>query len=1381
MRIIGIDLGKISFKAVCLEDNNKIKEIFWKEHQQEIQKIWQELKEKWQLGKEDKIVVTGRLREMLPFTSIPERVAQEKAARFLYPNEEVTLIKLGGGGFSVLKIRDGKRSEFRQNPRCAVGVGSFLDQILSRVGLTITKVDQMVENAKGLEITSRCGITMKTDFTHLLNQGNRIEEVIAGLLDSSAKNAAALALKSAVTKKVLIIGGLSVSQRIVKTIKKSFNGIPVEIPTQALYFEALGAALAGMEKDLAQPVKIPVSPLVFLSGLKNYLPQVTKIYSKVQQESSQKSSSENLILGLDIGSTGSKLVILGKNPIFEAYVETKGQPVQAAKNLIQQIPAEYLNQIKAIGCTGSGREIVASLFQASLPKKNHNQIFVFNEIAAHARAALYYDTEVDTIVDIGGQDAKFTRLEKGRIIDFAMNTVCSAGTGSFLAEQLQLLGLKDVKQLGEIALDSPRAADLGQHCAVFISEQIDEAKRKRAKLEEIVAGLYYSIVLNYNNRVKGLRDYGKRIFLQGKPAENLALACALAKVTGYSIVVPASPGSMGALGIALLTEKEFGRELTNQPAFNFEKFLKSEVLEISEFICQSKDGCVQGNQCRVKVITIEQTGQKFKFFSGGACDKYEKRGKSMVLAQAPRPFLEREKLIEKLTAEVQNQRAKIVGIPRGLETEEILPLVITFFRELGFNIKFIETTGLKSLEQGAKLCQISFCAPLQVWAGEAKGLEDRDFIFLPKIIEIPGKKEEKRCYVCPLSQAAPDLFAPKLSAKVLQPFLNFKEGYRKNSREFLKLGSQLGCSLWRTWAAFKKAVKAQEEFEQELRQIGKRVLEFGRKNQIPVVVVLGHPYIINSSLFSAGISEVIQENGAIALPAECYPSEGIAPNLDNIYWGYGHRLLQTAFEIRRKPGVYPLWLSVYSCGPDSFLLHFFQYLSQDKPYTILESDAYTGQAGFKTRIEAFLYSIKNYQPKEKEEKNLPDLNRFETKGEILKAGEKRKVLISWMGEASKIMSTLLNGLGIKSETLPMADQKTLELGRKYTSGKECIPMINTLGTLFKFLENHPEGNFSYFMPGTNGPCRLGQYQLLTKIILEKLGLSERVQVISPTSETDSLLSDYFDGAMITKSWISVIFVDFLKDALLQTRPGEKNPGESERVFERHLRKTEDMVLKTSNDWSGLKKLWGIKQLAKEAAEEFKKILQTGKEKVTVLVTGEIYVRLDEFSNNFVIRELEALGAKVKLAPFREWINYTTFQRRKGLALPKQKLWKAYLTWFFQKRIEAQLYQIFAKALGWSKDHHIEEILKTAEPYLSKLQPFGESALTIGLPLMLWKKKEIDGVVLVGPFECMPIRIGETQLRLISEQTGLPVLSLSFHGDPLDKDLLESFVWDLKRR
>ena len=1154
--------------------------------------------------------------------------------------------------------------------------------------------------------------------------------------------------------------------------------------------------------------------------------------------------SENLVLGLDIGSTGSKLVLVAKDPIFEAYTETKGQPVQAAKNLILKVPSEFLSKIKAAGITGSGREIVSSLLQASLGEEKRQQVFVLNEIAAHARGALYYDPAVDTVVDIGGQDAKFTRLENGRVTDSCMNTVCSAGTGSFLAEQLQLLGLKDIGQLGKKALESPRAVDLGQHCAVFIAEQIDETKRKGAKLEEIAAGLYYSIIKNYNNRVKGLREYGRKIFLQGKPAENLALACALAKVTGQQIVIPPSPGSMGALGIALLAKEELDAKVwesspisyqasvrsedeeENVFLFALEKFLKSEVLNIQEFICQAKDGCRDGNQCRIKVMTVEQEDRKFKFLSGGACDKYEKIGKSKAMAEAPRPFLEREKLITSFILGDSSQLAKkTIGIPRGLETEEILPLAIVFFQELGFNVKVLENYGLKSLVEGAKLCQATFCSPVQILAGQAERLKEENFIFLPKITEIPGKKEEKRCWACPLSQATPDLFSPKLPPKVLQPFLDLKGGYERNQKEFIRLGSKLGCSRGRTLAAFKKAVEAQKKFEKQCRQIGNTALAYAIEKEIPVVVVLGHPYIINSPLLSAGIAETIQEKTAIAIPADCYPLEGKAPNLDNIYWGYGHRLLNVAFEARRQSGVYPLWLSVYSCGPDSFLIHFFQYLSQGKPYTILESDAYTGQAGFKTRVEVFLYSIKNYQPVDelrsssatesrlrdesgkesealfdftnarvKQEKNLPDLSRFEIKTALGQA-EGRKILVPWMGEGSKIVPALLKtGLGIEAEYLPMADEAALELGRQCTSGKECLPMIVSVGSLRKRVETD-QGKFSYLMPNATGPCRFGQYQLLTKIILEKLGLAEKVNFASPTSETGYRLSDRFGSAMIAKSWSAFVLVDLLKDVLLETRPLEKIAGAAEQVFSRSLEKLENLILETSNNWSGYGNLWGMANLAEIVVEEFKKIPQTKDEKprilehseewrrtnvLRVVVTGEIFVRLDEFSNGRIIRELESLGVKVKLAPFREWVNYTTWQRRKGVTTQKQKFWKVYLTWFIQNLIEGKLYDIFSAALHWPSDHSVEEILKTAKPYLKKLRPLGESALTIGLPLLLWKNKEIDGAVLVGPFECMPTRIAETQLALISEQTGLPVLSLSFYGDPLDKELLESFVWDLKK-
>ena len=1408
-RAIGLDLGKMTFSAVWLEKqdnpaqnwqgspNNigrqwKIKKTFWKAHQQEIKKIWEELKIEWQIGEKDQIVTTGRLRQMLPFPSVVEKIAQEEAVRFLYPNQDLTLIRLGGGGFSVLKVRNSGPNEFSQNPRCAAGVGSFLDQIMARVGLSVLEADKLVGEAKGIEITSRCGVTMKTDFTHLLNSGYQLEEVVAGLLDSSAKNAATLALKSEVSSRVLIIGGLSILKRIISTIEKKLpEKTKVEVPSESLYFEALGAALIGKKevkskdkKDIFGPnlnsSELADSDLVFLPSLSDYLVSVNKVKTAKQETSL---SFDSPIVGLDIGSTGSKIVLFDQEPIFEAYTPTEGQPVEAAKNLIRKIPQNLLEQVKAVGCTGSGREIVANLLKASLPEKDRDRIFVLNEIAAHAKGAHYYDENVDTVVDIGGQDAKFTRLESGRVIDSCMNTVCSAGTGSFLAEQVELLGIKNIEELGRIALESPRAVDLGQHCAVFISEQIDEAKRKGANLPEIIAGLYYSVVQNYNNRVKGLRDYGKKIFLQGKPAENIALACALAKVTGNPIVVPPSPGTPGALGIALLAKEELNGNLSQKASLDLDLFLNSKILEKREFRCQSKEGCLIGNLCPIQNIKVE-VGQEIKqFFWGGSCDKYEKNSdKNLALAKAPRSFIERENLILGLLKEEENSD-RAVAIPRGLETEEILPLSITFFQELGFSVKMQKQPSLKSLEEGGKLCQTTFCAPLQLLAGQAKSFENENFIFLPKIIEISGLVDnpgKNRSFACPLSQAMPDLFSPRLSAKVLQSLLNFKKGAESNKIAFLKMGFDLGCSEKETISAFEKAVRVQKEFEDKCREIGEKALRYAKENKVPIVVVLGHPYIINSSLMSAGIPEAIQENGAIALSASCYPRDKKSTLFKDIYWGYGQRLLQSAWQIRRQPGVYPLWLSVYSCGPDSFLIHFFQYLAKGKPYTILESDAYAGQAGFKTRVESFLYGIKNYR--EKDEKIPLDFWHFgknESISEIKK--NRHKVLVPWMGESTIVLSAFFKSLGIKSEYLPLEKQDSLEFGRKFTSGKECLPMIITLGSLFKYLESHEE-SFYYFMPQASGPCRLGQYQLLFKIILEKLGLDKRIKILSPSSETGYQSELGASSAAMAKASAAVVFVDLLKDALYDIRPEEKIPGTAQKIFDLYLRKAEELISKQNNNWLGLKDLWGLVPLAKTAVWHFQQVPRDEKKqgKPIVLVTGEIYLRLNSFANNEVIKKLEKLGVKVKLSPLREWANYVTYLRRNRETLSKTSRPKMFLTSLVQERIEKRLYQIFAKELGWKKDHHMKEILETARPYLKELKPLGEAALTIGLPLLLWQKKEIAGVAVVGPFECMPNRISETQLSLITQKTGLPVLNLSFYGESLDGDMLESFVWDLEK-
>jgi predicted nucleotide-binding protein (sugar kinase/HSP70/actin superfamily) len=342
-------------------------------------------------------------------------------------------------------------------------------------------------------------------------------------------------------------------------------------------------------------------------------------------------------------------------------------------------------------------------------------------------------------------------------------------------------------------------------------------------------------------------------------------------------------------------------------------------------------------------------------------------------------------------------------------------------------------------------------------------------------------------------------------------------------------------------------------------------------------------------------------------------------------------------------------------------------------------------------------------------------------------------------------------------------------------------MVVTLGSLLNYSKTSEEDLY-YFMPRAGGPCRFGQYQLLTKIILEKLGLGEKIKVLSPTSETGYRLGEEIIGPVTAKFWSSMVFIDLLKDVLFDLRPGEEVSGFTREVFDRYLERAEKMISDAPNHWNGLGDLWGMRSLAIQAVSDFQKIARdkTKQVKAKVLLTGEIFIRLDEFSNNHIIKELEDLNIKVKLAPFREWINYTTWQRLKRLTLVKAKRRRIYLTWFLQRWIEQRLYKIFAKSLGWPEDHKIEEVLKAAKPYLRKLQPLGESALTIGYPLLLWEKREISGTIVVGPFECMPSRIAETQLSLISQQTGLPVLTLFFNGDPLEKDQLESFIWGLKK-
>ena len=294
------------------------------------------------------------------------------------------------------------------------------------------------------------------------------------------------------------------------------------------------------------------------------LPSLADALGRVRRMPAQPWAAVNgefrrLIVGFDIGSTGSKLVAMDaatSETVWDGYRQTLGDPVGAAQDLLRRFTespaAKY--PVVAFGATGSGREITGSLLNSCYGK---DAVFIVNEIVAHATGALHYDPRVDTIFEIGGQDAKYIRLAEGRIIDCAMNEACSAGTGSFIEEQgRKFAGIGDVRQLGQAAMAAPCGVSLGQHCSVFMAEVIDEAVAAGVEQPAIISGLYDSIIKNYLNRVKGNRSVGKVIFCQGMPFAADALAAAVARQTGSQVIVPPNPGTVGALGIALLAARE---------------------------------------------------------------------------------------------------------------------------------------------------------------------------------------------------------------------------------------------------------------------------------------------------------------------------------------------------------------------------------------------------------------------------------------------------------------------------------------------------------------------------------------------------------------------------------------------------------------------------------------------------------------------------------------------------------------------------------------------------------------------------------------------------------------------------------------------------------
>jgi predicted CoA-substrate-specific enzyme activase len=1469
------------------------------EHHKNPGPVLRETLQHWDWSGIDGAAVSGRFSSQINLPRIPTKQAQLRGYRFLFGDEPATIVNIGSHGFTVLEVRGNGLTVFRENGRCSQGTGNFLRQLVERFSLTVEEASDLCADVPNpAPLSGRCPVILKTDMTHLANKGEDRVRILAGLFDAVCENVLVLVKPGVSPDRVLLTGGVSRSPRVrrvfAELLAKQNMSLIETAEEKSLCLEALGCALiasetpsekpkdqpdgrqvlecgpdvsgplweparvhemrlrAGALQDAGAPTPAPFdfkpSRLPALEALLlpprelklERLPALAEALGKVRRMPAQPWAAVNgefrrLVIGFDIGSTGSKLVamdIANRETVWDGYRQTLGDPVGAAQDLLRRFTESPAAKcaVVAFGATGSGREITGSLLTSCYGK---DAVFIVNEIVAHATGALHYDPRVDTIFEIGGQDAKYIRLAEGRIIDCAMNEACSAGTGSFIEEQgRKFTGIGDVRQLGQAAMAAPRGVSLGQHCSVFMAEVIDEAVAVGVEQPAIISGLYDSIIKNYLNRVKGNRSVGKVIFCQGMPFSADALATAVARQTGSEVIVPPNPGTVGALGIALLAARDLNA--ARLVPLDLPRFLDAKVEQKDTFVCGSNRGCGgAGNRCRIERLRTLVNRQRSNFTWGGGCSLHDKGTRKKKLPDlAPDPFREREELLQELIAPLIAKRGRPqIALSDEFTLKGLFPFFAAFFHQAGFDLEIVTGAGPDLLKRGIQLANAPFCAPMQLFHGVAERLagSPAEWLFVPMLRSVPRAAGQRQSAVCPIAQGSPNLLACVLQhynghtaasdtrsadspvrantslhpdtrgqscprsdvPRFLSPIIDCAEG-NLESKEFLesceRLAKELNLSNGRWRDAWRAGMTAQRQFDARCLDIGRRALEFCHAQNIVPVVVLGRAYTIYNKVLNSNVPAILREQGAIGIPLDCYQLAADTPLFADMYWGYGQNILRAAHQVRRSPGVYALYCSNYSCGPDSFNLHFAAYVMEGKPFAILETDGHSGDAGTKTRVEAFLHCVAADRRGPHRETVLNNFATVQFSSLCLRNlhrnnGASERLLIPYIGHASESVAAVLRGLGLAAEGLPAPDAESLRLGRRYTSGKECLPMPLTLGSLLQRLERAKDGErFAYLMPSTDGPCRFGVYNFLNRIVLERLGWGDRLRIWSPKD------TGYFDDMPVGTEMLifaGIAASDLLLQAKLDVRPVERVAGQAEAIYERYRHALHTRLESAARGnlalgpalWQVVGgRLFGVRDLLERAGVEFAATRGTN-ELPLVELAGEIYVRAVEFSNDFLIEKLEARGLRVHLAPKTEWLNYCGYHRRRE---PNRNRFADGFSERVQRRIENTTFAAMAPRLSWTPPPSTAETLAAAGPYVSDALA-GEAVLTVGAPLHEWRHRQIDAVVNVGPLECMPTKIAQAQLHHLAEREGLLSLTLPFNGDPVSAAVLDNFAFEVQAR
>ena len=1348
---VGIDIGSTTIKLVVLDDNKINPKIVCKNYSCHFSEIGASLMKELNTlkdfvgSKSFKFALTGSAgmgiakKMALPF--VQEVIACREAVKSFIPNTD-TVVELGGEDAKITYF--GKAPEQRMNGVCAGGTGSFIDHMASLLSTDAAGLNTLAEKGRQIyTIASRCGVFAKTDIQALMNDGAKKADIALSIFQAVVNQTIGnLAQGRPISGNVAFLGGplhflSELKRRFIETLKlDSDHVVDVE---DGNYFVAMGAALSDEAKEInvsdleaamkrandAVEADTRKADFVLFESKAEYLAFKQRHDRHKVKRGDLSNYVGKIYIGIDAGSTTTKLVAIGKNKelLYTSYGSNQGSPlktvVAAMRDLYNALPSTA--QIAGVYTTGYGEAIVKAALHA-----DGSEVETF----AHLRAAQEFCPDVSFVLDIGGQDMKCFFVEDGTIGNITLNEACSAGCGSFIENFAQGLHMT-AAEFSAKALNSKAPVDLGTRCTVFMNSKVKQAQKDGADVSDISAGISLSVIKNALFKVMQLKDVstlGENIVVQGGTFYNDAVLRAMEKLLDREVIRPDIAGLMGAYGAAILAMQNETSTILSADE------LKEFTVETKSYRCS---GC--GNKCLITRQTFPDGG---KYFTGNRCERGI-GGKRKEESDIPNIYAYKyHRVFDYKSLDESEATRGVIGIPRTLNIYEDYPFWHTFFTELKYRVVLSDKSTAQLYYKGmATVPSDSLCYPAKLAHGHVMDLIERGVktIFYP-CEPYNFDTRSDNYYNCPIVASYAENIRGNMDVirerniKFMQPFLpvNNKDKLIDRLAEEFK---PEGISKKEIAAAVEAAEAELDHYREDVKHYGEQIIERIKQTGEHAILLVGRPYHIDPEI-NHGIPEMIQSYNLPILSEDAiYHLPVKSPKLSVVnQWSYHARLYHAAQFACENPNLTLIQLSSFGCGLDALTTDQVKEIleSHKRIYTMIKLDEVSNLGAARIRLRSLLAALKR-----RTEIPYHEVKPIERPHFTAECKKTHTILAPQMAPIHfDLLQTVLNKYDYKVVVPSMPDKSAIDLGLRYVNNDMCYPAIVVIGQLIAALKSgdcDPD-HTSIVLFQTCGACRATNYISVLRKAIKNAGFPQ-VPVFACYG-----LPDETDDFELSRDCLmdvikSAVYGDLLMNVKNRMMPYEIRRGETQRLFD------ECMIIAKRDLIEG--NYLSFRRNIKSFVKQFDAIeIDETLRKPKVGVVGEILVKYHPVANNHLENVLMSEGAEVVMPDFIDFFLYIAYD-----AIAKRHLLDGSRKDRIFAEIFIQLLEFFRRPMksALEKSKHflppcsIKKTAELASRHVSVGNMAGEGWFLTGEMVKLIEEG-VNNVICLQPFGCLPNHI-----------------------------------------